>query len=200
MDTRRFEAALLELRSMRKADRGRDLSGHIEGLLSQSWSSEELFGLRCELVGELHRHGHYGKAEGVLHAEVEREPAEPFHSLQLAEHFHYYEVDLPRSLGFIAQAIGKAKSDGKFMYEALGIQARLAVETQDWPLLEATLRNLASYEHTPGNADVFPETDFLSRIPAGVVSPAVVDAYVRRVEYLRSIDYSTMHGARRAGP
>jgi hypothetical protein len=194
----RFDAALAELRSMRKNDRKRDLSSHIEALLSQVWSSEELFSLRCEFVGELHRHGRYGEAEAVLHAEVEREPAEPFHSLRLAEHFLYYEVNLPRSLGHVAQAVAKAKSDGKFMYQALGVQARLAVETQDWPLLEATLHNLASYEHTPGNADVFPETDFLPRIPAGVVSPAVVDAYVQRVEYLRSIDYSTMYGARRA--
>ena len=198
MNSPRLDAALLELRSIRKSDRERDLSDHIQALLSQTWSSEELFTLRCELVGELHRHGRHAEAEAVLHAEVEREPAEPFHSLQLAEHFHYYEVDLPRSLGFVGQAVAKARSDGKFMYQALGVQARLAVETQDWPLLEATLHNLASYEHTPGNADVFPETDFLPSIPAGVVSSAVVDAYVQRVEYLRSLDYSTMYGARKA--
>jgi len=198
MESPRFDAALRELRSMRRADRARDLSAHIRGLLSQAWSPEELFGLRCELVGELHRHGHYGEAEAVLHAEVEREPAEPFHSLRLAEHFHYYEVDLQRSLGFIAQAIAKAKSDGKFMYQALGAQARLAIEVHDWPLLEATLQDLASYEHTPGNADVFPETDFLPRIPAGVVAASALAAYTRRVEHLRSIGYSTMYGARGA--
>lgn len=197
MDSSRFDAALAELRSMRKGDRNRDLSGHIKGLLSQEWSSEELFSLRCELIGEFHRHGRYGEAEAVLYAEVEREPTEPFHSLRLAEHFHYYEVDLPRSLGHVAQAVAKAKADGKFMYQSLGAQARLAVEAQDWPLLEATLHNLALYEHTPGDADIFPETDFLPRIPAGVVSPTVVDAYAQRVEYLRSIDYSTIHGARR---
>lgn len=200
MHSPRLEAALLELWALRKGNRERDLSDHIQGLLSQAWSPEELFSLRCELVGELDRHGRYGEAEAVLHTEVEREPTEPFHSLRLAEHFHYYEVDLPRSLGFVAQAVAKAKSDGKFMYQALGTQARLAVETQDWPLLEATLRDLTLYEHTPGNADVFPETDFLSRIPAGAVSSGLVAAYVQRVEFLRSINYSTIHGARGAKP
>ena len=191
-----FDAIVRELRSMRKADRVRDLSGHIQNLLSQALSPEELFGLRCELVGELRYHGRYSDAEAVLRGEVEREPSEPFHSLSLAEHFHYYDVDLPRSLEFVAEAIAKAKSDGKFLYQALGVQARLAIELQNWPLLEATLRELTSYNHTPGNVDVFPETDFLQRIPPGVVPASVVGAYGRRVEYLRSTGYSTIYGAR----
>lgn len=198
MESPCFDAVFQELRAMRRADRARDLSAHIQGLLAQAWSPEERFGLRCELVGEFHHHGNYGQAEALLHVEVEREPAEPFHSLRLAEHFHYYEVDLRRSLVFVAQAIAKAKSDGKFMYQALGAQARLAIEVQDWPLLEATLQDLASYEHTPGNADVFPETDFLPRIPSGAVAASAVAAYAHRVEQLRSIGYSTTYGARGA--
>ena len=185
---------------MRKAERTHDLSDHIRGLLSQAWSPDELFALRCELVEEFQRHGRHGEAEAVLHTEIEREPTEPFHSLRLAEHYHYYDVDLPRSLAFVSEAIAKAKSDGKFGYQALAVQARLAIEVHDWSLLEATLRDLAEYRHTPGNADVFPETDFLARIPAGVVPPSVVEAYVQRVEYLRSIGYSTMYGARKAVP
>jgi hypothetical protein len=149
------------------------------------------------LIGELHRHSRYTEAERLLQAEVEREPSEPFHSLSLAEHFHYYDVDLTRSLGHISQAIAKAKADGKFMYQSLGVQARLSLETQNWPLLEETLHDLATYEHTPGNADVFPESDFLPLIPAGVISAQAVAAYVQRVEHLRAIDYSTMYGVRR---
>ena len=180
---------------MRQADRARDLSGHIKALLSQEWSPEEAFALRCQLVGEFHLRDRNREAELLLQAEVEREPNEPFHSLSLAEHFHYYDVDLQRSLSHIKQAIAKANVDGKFMYQALGVQARLAVETQDWPLLEETLLALAAYEHTPGNVDVFPETDFLKRIPSGVVAPDAIASYVRRVEHLRSMNYSTMRGA-----
>jgi hypothetical protein len=160
-------------------------------------SADEARILRSERVAELQLRGKYAEAEALLLAEVDREPLEPFHSLSLAEHFHYYDVDLSRSLDCLAQAIAKARLDGKFMYQALGTQARIAIEIRDWNLLEVTLRDLASYEHTPGKADVFPETDFLSRIPAGSVSPEAIDAYVRRVEYLRSIGYSTLHGVRR---
>ncbi|MFO1221095.1 MAG: hypothetical protein U1E89_22255 [Burkholderiaceae bacterium] len=189
--------ALADLRAMRKADRNRDLSSHIETLLSRQWSAEDAFTLRCELVGEFHHRGRNAEAEALLLAEVEREPNEPFHSYTLAGHFHYYNIDLQRSLHHIAQAIAKARTDGKFMYASLGVQARLAVATQNWSLLERTLQELAAYEHTPGNADTFPETDFLPRIPPGAVAPEAVESYVRRVEHLRTIGYSTMHGARR---
>jgi hypothetical protein len=191
-----LENAFGELRRLRKQARGRDLTPQIEALLSQPWTEDEARVLRGELIGELHRHDRHAEAEVLLRAEIEREPQEPFHYLCLAEHFHYYHVDLSQSLKHVAQAIAKAAVDGKFMYQALGVQARLAIEAQDWPLLEASLRSLATYEHTPGNADVFPETDFLSRIPAGTVADDTLSSYLERVEYLRSINYSTMHGPR----
>jgi hypothetical protein len=191
-----LEDVFVELRTMRQHDRNRDLSSHIETLLDQAWSEEDARVLRGELIGELHRHDRLPEAESLLLAEVKRDPAEPHHSISLAEHFHYYAVDLTKSLEQITLAIEKARLDGKFMYQALGIQARLAVETQNWPLLESTLVALAAYEHTPGNVDVFPETDFLPRIPVGVVTPQSVSAYASRVEYLRSINYSTLHGVR----
>jgi hypothetical protein len=193
----RLEDAFTELRTLRQRDHRRDLSAHIEAMLGQAWPEEEARALRGELIGELHRHDRLAEAEALLVAEVERDPAEPYPSLSLAEHFHYYAVDLAKSIEHIALAIAKAKIDGKFMYQALGVQARLAVETQNWPLLESTLHGLATFEHTPGNVDVFPETDFIPRIPVGVVSARSVVAYTSRVEYLRSIDYSTLYGARR---
>lgn len=194
----RIEDVFTELQALRRRDRSIDLSSHIEAVLRQTWPEEEARVLRGELVGELQRHNRLAEAEALILAEIEREPAEPYHSLSLAEHFHYYNIHLAKSLGHIAQAIAKAKVDGKFMYQALGVQARLAIEVQDWSLLEFTLDGLAAYEHTPGNADVFPETDFLSRVPAGVVSANSVSAYTSRVEYLRSIGYSTLHGVRRS--
>ena len=195
-----LEAAFTELRSLRREDRERDLSSHIEAMLRQHWPEDDARVLRGELIGELHRHDRLVEAESLLRAEIEREPSEPFHSLALAEHFHYYDVNLSESLSHVAQAIVKAATDGKFMYQALGVQARLAIEAQDWPLLEATLVKLATYEHVPGNADVFPETDFVSRIPAGAVAEEALTSYLARVEHLRSISYSTLHGPRNLSP
>lgn len=191
-----LEAVFREFRSLRQEDRGRDLTSHITALLLRPWDEDEARALRGELIGELQRRNRFTEAEELLRIECKREPDEPYHSLSLAEHFHYYDVDLGESLKHVAEAVGKAEADGKFMYQALGIQARLAIETQSWSLLADTLRKLTAYEHTPGNTDVFPETDFLARIPPGTVPEALISAYTERVEYLRSIEYSTLLGPR----
>jgi hypothetical protein len=190
-----LDTALAGLRAMRTQDGTRDLSSHIEGLLRQSWSEHDAAALRGELIAELHRHDRLVEAEALLRTEVGREPTEPYHSLCLAEHFHYYDVDLSKSLKQVAEAVSKAEADGKFLYQALGAQARLAIETKDWSLLESTLIKLATYDHIPGKVDVFPEADFLSRVPSGVAAEAMA-VYIERLEHLRSIGYSTMYGPR----
>ena len=188
-------AAFEALRAIQKKDRGRDVSAWIEEKLTEMPSVEEAAVLRGELVCEYRRHQRYKDAAAVLEAEIEREPNEPYHSLSLAEHFHYYDVDLERSLAHIADAVSKAKTNGKFVYQALGVQARLCIATRDWRLLELTLIQLTLHQHTPGRADVFPETDFVARIPPGVVSQHIVEAYLYRVDHLRSINFSTTSAA-----
>ena len=141
--------------------------------------------------------GRADEALQVLQEQVERKPEEPFYLLCLAEHFHYHQVDLARAKDQIGDAILKAKANGTFVYQSLAVQARLAIETQDWPLLSETLIELTCYEHRAGNVDVFPESEFLARIPEGVVKPNLIDAYEARVAHLKSIGYSTIHGAAR---
>ena len=188
-------AACEALRALQKKDRGRDMSAWIEEKLTEMPSAEEAAVLRVELVCEYRRHQRYKDAAAVLEAEIEREPNEPYPSLSLAEHFYYYDVDLERSLAHIADAVSKARTIGKFVYQALGVQARLCIATRDWRLLESTLIQLTLHEHTPGRADVFPETDFIARIPPDVVSQDIVKAFVDRVDYLRSVKFSTMSAA-----
>jgi hypothetical protein len=189
-----LESVLLELQALRRANRSEDLSALIKTRLERAWPDREASVLRSELIGECHRHERYAEALHYLEEQVEREPLEPLHSLSLAEHFHYYDLNLQQSIAHVADAITKARADGKFLYQALGVQARVAIELEDWALLEATLKELASYEHAPGNVDVFPETDFLVRIPNGTVSSTALEAYLARVEHLRSIGYSTVYG------
>ena len=194
MEQTQLEFALEALRTLRRSNHGHDLSAWIKGQIGEMLSGRDAAILRDELVHEHRRHQRYSDAQAVLEASVEQEPNEPFYSLSLAEHFHYYDIDLKRSLAHVATAIAKAKVDGKFLYLALGVQARLCVETENWCLLESTLVDLTRYEHTPGNADVFPETDFIACIPAQAVPDNVVKQYEDRVSYLRSIGYSTMFG------
>jgi hypothetical protein len=194
--TAKLREAFESLRNLRRENREADLTSRIEELLRQPWSDDEAGVLRGELINEHCRHNRYAEAEALLYSEVAQQPREPYHSLRLGEHFHYYNADLSKSVKHLRDAIAKARIDGKVMYQALGAQARVAIELKDWSLLAETLHELAVNEHTPGNADVFPETDFLAHIPDGAVPEAVISAYEARVQYLSSIGYSTLRGPR----
>ena len=177
-----------------KQNRAHDHSDYLRNELLRDWSPDEAALIRSELVNELQRHERYEEAERLLLEEIERQQHEPYPWISLAEHFHYYDIRLQRSIECIAIAIEKAREDGKFLYQALGVQARLAIEISNWSLLEETLNQLAAYKHKAGDVDVFPETDFLKRIPHGAVSSEIISAYESRVAYLRSIRYSTLSG------
>ena len=189
-----IEDLLNELNSRRKQNRALDQSDFLRGALSRDWSPDDARLIRSELVGEVQRQGQYAVAEQLLLEEIGRYQDEPYPWISLAEHFHYYDVRLQRSVECIANAVKKAKEDGKFLYQALGVQARLSIEINNWALLEETLNQLTAYEHKAGDDDVFPETDFLKRIPPGTVTSESVAAYESRVAYLRSIRYSTIRG------
>ena len=188
-----LESVFRKVRALRKSG---DPCSFLEEQLKGEWSAEDRAALRSHLAGELAMTGRLNEARALLEADAEREPNEPFHSLRLSDHLFYYHEDLPLAKHHIAEAIRKAAQDGKFMYQALGTQARLSIELADWSLLEGTLRALSAYEHVPGNADVFPETDFLSRVPEGAVDSALIQQYTERVNYLRAIGYSTLTGAK----
>lgn len=187
----KLENVYLELKLIPRRDYQARIAYLREQLLLV-WPPEDMRALRMSLISELQSSGENAEALRFLLHETEIEPNEPFHWLCLAEHFHYYDIDLQRSINYIAIAISKARVDGKFLYQALGIQARLSIETENWKLLEKTLQELATYEHRCGDVDVFPETDFLQNIPAGVISRNVIFGYEERVNYLRSIGYSTL--------
>jgi hypothetical protein len=156
----------------------------------------EASALKGQLIWEHQRHERYSEAESLLLAEAATDPTEPLHSIGLASHFQYYDVDLEKALVHASQAIFKAEEDGKFMYQALGIQARLAIAVRSWDLLNSTLLRLATYEHRPDLADVFPESEFLALIPPDTGTEHAVASYVGRIGYLKSIQYSTIYGAR----
>jgi hypothetical protein len=158
----------------------------------QATASEDREAIASLLVHELQRTEQFPAAAALLRENVVRHPRDPYPLIALTEHYHYYALDLRKAKLLIARALEKARAIREFVYHSLGVQARLAIETRDWKLLEKSLRELTTYRHKTGNPDVFPEKDFLARIPPHVVSSEVVAAYIRRRNYLSAIGYSTL--------
>jgi hypothetical protein len=183
-----------EIRALVRGHPERDHSGWLRARLLQATASEDHETIAALLVHELQRTEQFPAAAALLRENVVRHPCHPYPLIALAEHYHYYVLDLCKAKLLIARALEKARAIREFVYHSLGVQARLAIETHDWKLLEKSLRELTTYRHKTGNPDVFPEKDFLAQIPPRVVSSEAVAAYIRRRNYLSAIGYSTLTG------
>lgn len=181
-------------RKLLRTNRSGDHSGFLLAELERTKSPDERFAIEADLVSEFERKGRHKDAELILGRHVRANPNHPYPLISLAEHFHYYDINRRRALRLIGTAWRRAQKIREFGYQTLGVQARLAIETRNWRLLANTIRSMTKYRHRTGHADVFPETDFIPRIPKGKVSRSVLDAYERRVNYLRGIGYGTLTG------
>jgi hypothetical protein len=190
----RLKAISAEYRKAVVKYRDRDHSHLLVVAIRNGATDNERSVLESELIGEYQRVGRFADAEALLRRRIQVEGSHPYPHIALALHFQYFDVDLSKALRYIAPAVKRACSSREFGYLALGVQARLAIKSERWKLLARSLASLTAYRHKTGHADVFPETDFLSRIPEGRVAPQVVAKYVRRVNYLRRIGYSTLTG------
>jgi len=191
---RQMKTAFDKYRELVRTDPRGDHSGFILQLLSRSVSEDERLLLESTLVTEYQRQERFSEAETILERHARGNGSHPYPYIALAEHFHYFDVNRRKALSHIAVAIRKARRAREFGYQALGVQARLAIETKQWRLVKQTIAALTKYRHRTGRPDVFPETDFLARIPRGKVPTKVVGQYEQRVQYLRSIGYSTLTG------
>jgi hypothetical protein len=191
---RHIKAAFDTYRELVRTHPRADHSGFLLGLIGSGVSEEERLLLESSLVSEYQRRKRFRDAESILERHARRNGSHPYPYIALAEHFHYSDIDRRKAITHVAVAVRNALRTGEFGYQALGVQARLAFETKQWQLLKQTITALTQYRHKTGRPDVFPETDFLARIPRGKVPVHVLREYERRVQYLRRIGYSTLTG------
>ena len=185
---------LNEYRKRVRSEPNEDHSNYIIKQIEQADSEEAIISLRIYLGGEYNRIGQYEKAESLINEDINNNPDNPYPIISLAEHFHYSVVDHDKAKIYIRKAINSARKINEFLYLALGIQARLAIETEDWPLLENTLIQLTEYNHTPGNPDIYPEHDFITRIPTDKIRSEIIENYKSKLEFLKSVGYSINTG------
>lgn len=109
--------------------------------------------------------------------------------ITLAEHFHYYAVDLKRAREIVDTALKKARAEGAFIRQALGVRIRIALALSDYATVESSLRDLVQYKKPAGPVlDVGFEEDFLPRIPPDKVDSALIAQYESLVHGINGVN------------
>lgn len=128
----------------------------------------------------------FERIERAIRECTELEPQEPHHWIRLAEYFHYYVGDLDRALHVAETAIKKAEMERAFVRQAHGTRIRIALEAKDYSAIAQSLNSLVGYRPSGQEPDVAPESDFLSRIPAGAIDAEILGRYEAIVREQRS--------------
>ena len=140
-------------------------------------SIDEKVYLLSSIASEYQQQFNYKKAEQAINKCIELQSDSPDGWLNLAEHFHYYDVDLNKALSVIKIAIEKAVAEGNFLRQSLGVQARIALEIGQYGLFEKTLLWLIDYKPQKGSIDVSMEEDLVEKIPDGKINDSIIKSY-----------------------
>jgi tetratricopeptide (TPR) repeat protein len=129
------------------------------------------------LASEFGRQERYGEAETILLNLSERNPAEPYPLIALAEQKLYYEEKPDEALEIVESAIERARASGNFRRNALGVKARIAEKLQRYDLIADIIREIMTIKFAESRIDVGLERDFVDRLPSGVVAAELVQQY-----------------------
>jgi hypothetical protein len=143
---------------------------------------------KCCVLGALVDHYHFVKNDSraleVLYECTKICPERVEGWLGLAEHFHYYEVDLDAAANNIEIALQKAVAERCLVRQVLGVRIRISLARKAYGLVNESLVKLLDYQPPPDSIDVALESDFISEIPTNAANNTVVQRYKALVERL----------------
>lgn len=167
-----------EMPAAYRQKRFEEVEAKLLNILAISNGTEQRLCALDMLVNHYHLVGKMQLALNAIHERISAAPQQVEGLLGLAEHFHYYEVDLARAAKYIEAALQEGFAQGEFVRQVLGVRIRIALARKDYSIVKESIAMLLDYRPTPGKIDVALEQDFVSEIPAGVVDSEVLNRYV----------------------
>jgi tetratricopeptide (TPR) repeat protein len=141
--------------------------------------------LKFILAQEYKQEEDYAACEAIYLQLFETKLDDPVPLTKLAEQKLYFERQPEAAMRIIDKAIEVAYVSGNFRRNALGVKARIALEMEDFEIVEGVLIRIMQLGFEYGNIDVGFRRDFLDRLPPGSIDPEVARQYD---EYYREAD------------
>lgn len=158
-------------------DRFAQIEQDLEELQELALTVDEKFTVQGMLASHYAFRRNWPKTEAALQERASLDSARVEGWLGLAEHFHYYNEDLRLASHYVEQALVAALAAKEFVRQVLGVRIRIALVLGNHPIVEQSLQMLVEYSCPSGGLDVAFESDFISRIPEGTVSPELIARY-----------------------
>lgn len=176
-----------ELQVLRQSSKMQDVVGWI---LSRLRSVDDLASkmlLLSELAGEYDLRGDYVSAEHHLHERISLSDNAASSWISLADHYLFVTQDIAAAALAAQNALDFAVRQKAFIRQAAGTRIRAALALDDYSCVEKTLRLLLTDEAQSSKPDTAFETDFVHRIPPGMVNAQLIKNYMELAERHKGI-------------
>ena len=158
-------------------DRFAEIEQDLTELQQLALTVDEKFTVQGKLASHYAFQRDWPKTEAALQERAGLDSARVEGWLGLAEHFHYYNEDLRLASHYVEQALVAALAAKELVRQVLGVRIRISLALGNHPIVEQSLQMLVEYSCPPGGLDVAFESDFISLIPDGAVSPELIARY-----------------------
>lgn len=135
--------------------------------------------LRRRLGQLLYAEGNAAEGSEVIESLAQKRDDDVLSFLALAEQELYLTRDFKKAFFFVDAALGRAFRHRKFRRQSLGVQARIALASSRYDILNRAVEQILELGKYSGELDCAIETDIIDRAPHGVIDEELILQYRR---------------------
>ncbi len=165
------------LPSFYRQKRFSDVHEALQRLLIDANGVDQRVGVRAVLTRHYHFVQDDDAALRAISDQIAEKPNDLLSLIDLAEHFHYHQVDLQKAADAVERALAAAVKQGLLVRQVLGVRLRIALETANFDIVGDSLSRLVEYQPIGQSLDVAYESDFIERIPSGSIDVELIERY-----------------------
>jgi hypothetical protein len=132
----------------------------------------------ARLWGDLSREEIFGKTESIIGRLIEADPKDAHSFVVLSEFLFFDREDSERALKTAEDAVSIAKERGDYFNLAAGNLARVATKLERYDLVAFAMEQALERPHMTNVVDTKIETDFVGKLPDGVVPIKLIEDYL----------------------
>lgn len=163
--------------SLYREKRFEEVEHGLQQLLALAANPEEVWHIKSLLISHYYFLNDDNRSLQLIDEHLKQGGAVLQALIALAEHYHYYQIDVKKAACAIEKALVEALTLGSQVRQVLGIRIRIALLNEDYRLVEDSLKQLVEYKLQKNALDVAFETDFVEAISIAEVSQDLVRQY-----------------------
>lgn len=172
-----YRAIQLKSREIRRSEGFAAAIRFVESTIKKTADQETRQLLLADLSHYQVAAGQLAKAEKTIRRGIAEQPDDPSCWKRLAQYYLSHGANPAKAEKAIETALEKAESRGSMIRDVLATRIEIALERQDYRVVEDSLKRMLSAPYGPDEEYIHLDDHFLNRIPPDKVDEALLEQY-----------------------